>query len=107
MYLKIQAKKIPIKEYLSLKMRFVSLKFYLMPLDFVLFFPRKKLLNTTFFCQRVDVCFTDLENRILYLHENVKSEIRIYHPKAKQFYILPIGSCKHLKVGETLNILQK
>ena len=57
MYLRVKNKKIEIKEYKKFSDRFKSLKFYLKNLDFGIKLPNKKLANTTFFCQRVDICF--------------------------------------------------
>ncbi len=107
MYLKVQNQKIKIQEAKTFKERFKSLKFYLNTLDYGLWFPKKKLLNTTFFCQRVDACFTDDDYKILYLHEFIKSERRILHFKSKHIFILPLGTCEHLKVGEKLQIIKK
>ena len=107
MYLKVNNKKIRIQEAKTFKERFTSLKFQLKLLDYGIYFPHKHFLNTTFFCQRVDVCFTDKENKILYLHSNIKSERRIIHFKAKNFYILPLGTCEQLKVGDTLKLTEK
>ncbi|MBP5678312.1 MAG: hypothetical protein J6X28_00595 [Bacilli bacterium] len=107
MYLKLGNQKIKIQEADTFSKQFKSLKFYLYPLDFCIYFPRKRFLNTTFFCQKIDACFVDSDYKILYLHEGVKSERRIFHPKAKGFYILPLGTCKYLKVGDTLKLVQK
>lgn len=107
MFLVIKSKKIPIQEVNTWRERFKSFKFVLQTIDTGLFLPHKKMLNTTFFCQRVDACFTDSDNKILYLHENIKSEKRILHLKAKNLYILPLGTCEHLKVGEALKIVKK
>ncbi|MBR3210657.1 MAG: hypothetical protein IKF71_01815 [Bacilli bacterium] len=102
MILKIKNKKIPIKEYKTWKERLKVLKFDLNVLDYAIYFPKKKYISTYFFCQRVDICFTDRTNKILFMHENVKSEKRIYHPSAKNIWILPLGSISKLKVGEKL-----
>ena len=104
MYLKIKNKKIEIKELKTFNERFKSLKFNLYTIDYGLFFPKKKLLDTTFYCQRVDACFTDDDNTILYLHSNVKSEKRILHTKAKNVYVLPLNTAQQLIIGDTLKI---
>ncbi len=104
MYLKVSKKKYEIHELSTFKERFKSIKFNLNTLDYVIYFPNKKILDTYFFCQKVDACFTDNDNKILYLHSNVKSEKRIIHFKAKRLYILPLNICKELKVGDTLKI---
>ena len=107
MYLKIHNKKYEVKEYKKFKERFSSLKFYLNPVDFVLYFPNKKFLNTNFFCQRVDACFTDKDYKILYIFSNVKSEKRILRLKSKHLFIMPIDTSKHLKIGDVLKIEEK
>jgi len=104
MYLKIKNKKIEIKELTTFKNRFKSLKFKLAVIDYGILLPNKKLASTYFFCQRVDICFTDKDNKIIYLLENVKSEKRYLKLKAKNIYYLPLNTCKYLKLGEQLNI---
>ena len=104
MYLKIKNKKIEIKELKTFKERFKSLKFNLYPIDYGLYFPKKKLLDTTFYCQRVDACFTDEDNTIMYLHSNIRSEKRILHLKAKNVYVLPLNTTQYLIIGDKLNI---
>ncbi len=107
MYLKLQSKKIPIKEYKTLKERFKVLKFDLNKLDYVICFPNKRYLSTYFFCQKIDVCFTDHNNKVLYIHEQLKSEKRILHLKANKIWILPLGNASKLKIGDTLKIDKK
>ncbi len=107
MYLKVRYKKIEVKECKSFIDRFKSFKFYLEKIDYGLKIPKKKLANTNFFCQRVDICFTDENDKILYLYENVKSEKRILKLKANNIYYLPLNTCKHLKVGDKLNIINR
>ena len=107
MYLKIKNKKIEIKELKTFKERFKSLKFNLYPIDYGLYFPKKKLLDTTFYCQRVDACFTDEDNTIMYLHSNIRSEKRKYHVSVSNLYILPVGTAKYFKVGDTLKLKEK
>lgn len=104
MYLKIPGQNITIKEYKKLKERFVSLKFYLYPIDFGICFPKKKYFSTSFFCQRVDLCFTDNDYKILYLHSNVKSEKRFLHLKSKNVFVFPVGTNQFFEVGDTLRI---
>ena len=104
MYLKINNKKIKIKELNTFKERFKSLKFKLAVIDYGVLIPNKKLASTYFFCQRVDICFTDKENKIVDLLENVKSEKRYLRFKSHNIYYLPLNTCKYLKVNETLKI---
>lgn len=107
MYLKIPGKNIEIHECSSFKKRFTSLKFNLYPIDYGLYFPKCKLLDTYFYCQRVDAIFTDNDNKILFMHENIRSEKRKFHWKAKKLYILPLGTCKYFDVGDALRIKEK
>ena len=104
MYLKLN-KKIEIKECNTFKTRFKSLKFKLEKLDYILYFPNRKLANTYWFCQRVDLCFTDKDNKILYLYENIKSEKLIFKYKAHNLYILPLNTSKQLKRGNKLPLI--
>ena len=93
---------IEIKECKTLKDRLKSLRFNLNKLDYALYFPNKKLASTYFFCQRVDICFIDKDNKIIALYENIKSEKRILKLKAKGVLYLPLGYAKKLKVGEKI-----
>ena len=106
MKLKRKNQKIEIKVCDNFSSRFKSLKFYLEKLDFGLYFPKRKFANTYFFCQRVDLCFTDKEEKIKYLFQNVKSEKIIWKRKSKNLYILPRNSTKDWEVGESLKITQ-
>lgn len=107
MYLKMKSKKIPIKECNSWKERWKVLKFDLNKIDYALYFPNRKYLSTYFFCQRVDVCFTDDQEKILYIHRNVKSEKRIIHPKAKNIWILPLNTTQNINKGDQLIIMEE
>lgn len=104
MHLKIKNQEIEIKELKTLKERIKSLKFELNKLDYGILIPNKKLATTYFFCQRVDICFTDKNNIIIDLLENVKSEKRYLRLKSHNIYYLPLNTCKHLKINERLNI---
>lgn len=107
MHIKIKNKKINIIEYTKLIDRFKSLKFVLDKIDYGIKIPNKKKATTYFFCQPVDICFTDKEDKILYTYEKVKSEKRIIKLKANNIYYLPLGTCKELQVGDKLKIIGK
>lgn len=107
MHIKINNQKIPIKEYTKFIDRFKSLKFVLEKIDYGIKLPNKKRATTTFFCQRVDICFTDKEDKIIFLYEDVKSEKRIIKLKAKNIYYLPLNTVKHLKIGEKFPLKNK
>lgn len=104
MYLKINGIKLNVKVCSDFKSRFKSLKFYLNEIDFALYFPKRKLASTYFFCQRVDICFTDADNKIIYLAKNVRSEKFYFKLKSKGFYIFPVGACNFLKIGDKINL---
>ena len=85
--------------------RFKSLKFVLEPIDEVYLFESKKRFNTYFFCQRVDIIMTDINNKILYMYPKIKTEKRIhYKRKAHNIYVFPLNSCQYFKIGDILDI---
>lgn len=102
MEIKINKKKYEVKEYDNFKLRFKSLKFVFEPLDFIIKIPNKKVANTYFFVQKVDICFTDGKNRIIKLVENVKSEKLIFELSATHLYYLPLGCAKEYRVNDIL-----
>ncbi len=107
MYLKINNKKIQIHEYTKFKERFKSFKFYLKEMNFGIKLPNKKLANTYFFCQRVDICFTDKNDVIIKLLDNVRSEKLHLKLKAKNVYFLPVGTNKNLQLGQKIKLTKK
>lgn len=107
MYIMVKNKKIEIQELNTFKERFKSLKFYLEPLNFGIKIKNKKLASTYFFCQRVDICFTDKNNNIIALYENIKSEKRLLNIHAYNIYYLPLGTCKNLKDQDKLIVKEK
>lgn len=107
MYIKVNNKKIEIFEYTKKLDKFKSLKFVLEKIDYGIKIPKKHLISTYFFCQRVDICVTNKDNIIIKLYENIKSEKRKFIAKAYNIYYLPLNSCKHLKIGESLIAKEK
>ena len=107
MYIKLKNKKLKVLEYTKFKDRFKSLKFYLDKLDFGIKMPNKKVANTYFFCQRVDICFTDKDDNILYLCDNIKSEKYLIRFKAKNVYFFPIGTNEYLNIGDNIKLTKK
>ena len=103
MYLKIKNKKIDIKEPDNLKDQFKSFKFYFDKIDFGIKL-KKKFINTYLFCQRVDICVTDKNNKIIKLYNNIKTEKFRFFFKAKYIYYLPLDTVKHLKLGDEFKI---
>lgn len=102
MYIKIKNKKIEIKDCIKFTDRFRSLKFVLNKIDFGIRISKKKLISTYFFCQKVDICVTDKNNKIIGIFEDVKSEKRKIMFKAHHIYYLPLGTCKYLENEEYL-----
>ena len=107
MYLKLKNKKLKINEYTKFKERFKSFKFYLKEMNFGIKLPNKKLANTYFFCQRVDICFTDKDDIIIKLLDNVRSEKLHLKLKAKNVYFLPVGTNKNLQLGQKIKLTKK
>ncbi len=107
MYLKINNKKIQIHEYTKFKERFKSFKFYLKEINFGIKLPNKKIANTYFFCQRIDICFTDKDDIIIRLLNNIRSEKIYFKSKAKNIYFLPVGTNKYLEIGKKINLTKK
>ena len=102
MYIKVNNKKIEIIDCTSFKQRFKSLKFVLEPIDYGIRLSKKKFISTYFFCQRVDICVTDKDNKIIGLFENVKSEKKKIMFKSYNIYYLPLGTVKHLEKEKEL-----
>lgn len=102
MEIKIDKKTYEVKEYSSFKLKLKSLRFVFEPLDFIIKLPNKKVANTYFFVQKVDICFTDKKNRIIKLYENVNSERLIFELSATHLYYLPLGCAKEFRVNDIL-----
>ena len=107
MYLKVNNKKIEIKECNTFKDRFKSFRFYLEKIDYGLWYSKKRIASTYLFCQKVDICFTDENDIILDLYQNVPTEKRLFDFKARNIYYLPLNTCKYLKIGDKLNLIEK
>lgn len=102
MNLQIKNKKIEVIEYNKFKDRIKSLKFVLEPIDNGIKIPNTRIINTYFFCQRIDICVTDKEDKIILLYENVKSEKLKFLWKKYNLYYLPLDTAKELKLGEKI-----
>lgn len=104
MYIQIKKRKIDIYELKSFWERFKSLKFVLEPIDYGIKFTKKKYISTTFYCQKVDIVWTDKDDKIIRIEENVKTEKRMIKFKAYNIYVLPLGSIKYLDLGDKMPI---
>lgn len=103
----INNKSLNVIEYNKIFEKFKGLKFYFEPIENAYRF-NSRYANTYFLCQRIDLVMTDINNTIVYLYPNLKTE-KIIFPKFKSRYIyfLPLDSCKYLKVGEKIEIKEK
>ena len=107
MYVKAGSKRIKIKRLNKFPDRFKSFKFVLEPIDYGILIPKKKFVNTYMFCQRVDVCLTDRDDRIVALYENLKSEKLKLKFKSYNVYYLPLNTVKHLKIDDLFYAKEK
>ena len=101
MYTKIHNKKIKIEELNTFKKRFKSLKFNFNKLDYIVKIPNKRIINTLFFVQYYDLVITNKNEVIIYIEENIMQDKYFIHKKGgRNFYFLPKGLIKYLKVGD-------
>lgn len=108
MYLKVNNKKLYIREMTKFFDRLIGLRFYFRTLDFAMKYSKKKRINTYFFFQKVDVILTDKEENIIRLIESCPTEKKIRKKrKVYNIYFVPLGTVKNLKVGDKLNIVEK
>ena len=70
----------------------------------IYYFPNCASIHTYFMKQNIDVCIIDKNNKIIYLKENVKPKKIIIKNGGKHTLEMPLGICKHLKIGDTLII---
>lgn len=107
-YIVLDKEKIEIKTLTKFKDRLKSFRFYLKDINYGLCFPKKKMLNTYFFCQRVDIIVTDKENNILAVYHDLKTE-KFIRPRLKAYYIYVLKKDKalNLKEKEKLRIVTK
>lgn len=101
-------KKLKINTLTSFKDRIKGYRFYLYPIKEGLCYPKKKMINTYFVCQKLDIVVTDKENNILAIYPSIKTE-KFIRPRLKAYYIylLPEGSSKGLENYEKLRIVTK
>ena len=107
-YIALNKEKIEIKTLTKFKDRFKSFRFYLKDIDHGLCFHKKKMLNTYFFCQKVDIIVTDKENNILAIYHDLKTE-KFIRPRLKAYYIYVLKKDKalNLKEKDKLRIVTK
>lgn len=66
-------------------------------------FPKCSSIHTYFMKQNIDVCIIDKKNIITYIKSNVKKG-SIIMQKGYSTLEMPLGTCKHLKIGDKLII---
>ena len=107
MLIKLRGKKINIIEMKSIKDKIKSLKFVLEPIDYGIFFQKKKIINTYFFCQSVDICCCDKNHKIIKLFEDFPSEKIRFVKKCYYIYYLPLNTCKFYDIGEIFKVKEQ
>ena len=107
-YIKNGNKKIKFKTVTKFKDRIKGFRFYLYPIKEGLCYPKKKMINTYFVCQKLDIVVTDKENNILAIYPSIRTE-NFIRPRLKAYYIylLPEGSSKGLENYDKLRIMTK
>ena len=107
-YIILDKNKIQIKTLTTFKERIKSFRFYLKDMNYGLCFPKKKMINTYFFCQKVDIIVADKNNNILAIYQDLKTEKAI-RPRLKAYYIyvLKANTTTNLKVNDKLKIVTK
>lgn len=98
-------KKIKFKTVTKFTDRMKGFRFYLTPIKEGLCYPKKKMINTYFVCQKLDIVVTDKENKILAIYPSIKTE-KFIRPRFKAYYIylLPEKSSKGLEDYDILKI---
>lgn len=107
-YIKVKNKKIKFKTVTEFKDRIKGFRFYLYPIKEGLCYPKKKMINTYFVCQKLDIVVTDKENNILAIYPSIKTE-KFIRPRLKAYYIylLPERSSSGLENYDKLRIITK
>lgn len=107
-FVKIGKKKIKTQVLTTFKDRIKGFRFQFNRIEEGLCYPKKKMINTCFLCQKIDIVFTDKDYKILKVFCNVKTE-KFFFPKRKAYYIFefPCNSCLSLQEGDTLEVIQK
>ena len=105
MYLYLKNNKIEIKKAETLVDKIKSFRFKLDEIDYGILLEDKKIFNTYFFCQNIDVIYTDKNNKILKILRNVKSEKILIAPKnTSKTFLLKSLITKNLDIDDKLKI---
>ena len=103
---KTKKQKNPIEIKTTLKEKIISFRFKLTDIDYGLCFPKKRRINTYFYCQKVDIVMTDKDNNIVKIFLNEASEKRFKGPKKTYFtYVFKGNTLNDYKVLDHLNII--
>lgn len=107
-YIKNGNKKIKFKTITKFTERLKGFRFYLYPIKEGLCYPKKKMINTYFVCQKLDIVVTNKNNEILAIYKSIRTE-KFIRPRFKAYYIylLPEHSTNGFKVNDTLKIITK
>lgn len=105
MILKNKKEKIKINLLTNFKDRVKSFRFKLTPINEGICYYKKRNINTYLFCQKTNIIFTDINNKVLKISSNTCSEKIIFGKKGTFFiYILNENSLNDIKIGDILNI---
>lgn len=105
MILKIDKKRISIDLLNSFSEKIKSFRFRLEPIENGICFYKKRIINTYLFCQKVDIIFTDKNNKILKISKNTPSEKFLFGKKGTFYiYLLKPHTTENLEIGEILKI---
>lgn len=68
-------------------------------------FPKCNSIHTFFMFQEIDIIMVDQNNKIIVMYPNLKKG-RVILPKKCVYYTyeLPLGTCKHYRIGDYLKI---
>ncbi len=107
-YIMVGNIKIKFKTVTKFSERIKSFRFYLKPISEGLCYPKKKMINTYFICQKLDIVVTDKKNTVLAIYNSFGTE-KFIRPRIKAYYIylLPEGSAKGIKKYDKLKIIGK
>ncbi len=103
MYIIIANKKYKVNYMNTFYKRFTGLMFKKEKITDIYLFPRCNSIHTYFMKQNIDICILDKNYNVVFKMENLKpSKILI----KKGYYTLemPLGTAKHIKIGDNIKI---
>lgn len=106
MYIKINKTKIPIEIKTTLMDRIKSFRFKLDEINYGLCFPKKRKINTYFYCQKVDIIMTDKDNKILNIFLGVNPEEKVKGNKKVYFtYVFPQNVLNQYEIDDKFDVI--